>query len=462
MIQTQAEPYVGTAYLNGAAKSAGHEFVLHLGTDLTEINETIEKEKPDLIGFSCMTCFYTEMVTIARDIKKRTSAAIIMGGPHPTLFPDIIDEPAIDIICRGEGEYALIDLLDAIEKKTPIEKIKNLWVKRNGKVHKNELRPLADPLDDLPLIDWTCYIGTPVPNLAPVAFPIRGCPYSCSYCFNEKTRELYKGKGCYVRHFSVDRTIEEIKQAFKVFAPSPLVFTSDSFGFDLKWMDELFSRYTKLTKLPFVLLFRPELATEECVSIIAKYKCMSVAIGVESGSERVRKEILNRHYSNQMLVDVANRFHRHSIKFRTYNMIGLPTETEREVWETIDINIAMKADFPRGAIFTPFPNTKIVELAMEKGYLDRSFSYEDVPNTILSTTVLKRVDKDLIRNQLYFFQSAIIFPKLKGFFKKLTRMKPNILFRLWFYFIYASLHRKLEGRKLIPYIKYLYLNRRYV
>jgi len=461
MIQLQNAPYFGTAYLNSAVKAAGYKFGLLLSNQTSEIITHIAKEKPNIIGISCMSCFVKETIQICDSIKKVYDIPIVLGGPHPTLFPDIINEKSIDIICRGEGEFATVDLLAAIDKKKSYLHIKNLWVKSKNKIYKNPLRPLVNPLDKVPLIDWSCYKNTAVLHNAPTVSLIRGCPFNCSYCFNQTTRQLYQGLGPYIRHFSVERSIKEIKAALKYFSHSPLIFNSDTYGIDLPWMDKVLKAYSKITDLPFVLILRPELVTQECVNIIAKYKCYSVAIGVESGSPRMRHEILNRHYQNQLLLDVAKRLHKKNIKFRTYNMIGLPTETEKEMWQTIDINIKMKTDFPRAAIFTPFPGTKIVDLAIDKGYLKSNFSFNDLPDTILDRSVLKKIDRAKIQNTLFFFQSAIIFPQFRNLFKKLINIKPNILFRLWFYFIYAHLHRTFENRKLLDYLRYLYANRHY-
>ncbi len=456
MLQQQIMPYAGTAYLNGAVKTSGHDFVLHLGSDIDDILNEVSREEPDCIGFSCMTGLHNKALEIATDIKKNFDIPIIMGGPHATLFPDVIKEPSIDIICRGEGEFSIIDLLDAIERQQSYNTIENLWVKDGRDVHKNEMRTYPETLDDIPLIDWTCYDGTAVKKHSPVAFLVRGCPYSCSYCFNEGLRNMTKNLGKYIRAFSVDRSIQEIKQALDFFENNPVVFTSDTFGIDLEWMESLFERYTNMTDLPFVLLLRPELASENTINILKKYNCYSVAIGVESGSERVRKEILNRKYSNQRLLTVAENLHNAGIKFRTYNIIGLPTETEDELWKTIELNIKMKTDFPRGAIFTPFPETKIVDIAKEHGYIDEHFSYDSIPDTILSHSILKNIDHDRIKNSLYFFQTAIIMPRLKNVLRGLSHYKPNILYKAWFSFIYLYLLRKSERKKLIPFISFLF------
>lgn len=461
MVQIQVAPYVGTAYLSAAAKQAGHEFIVHLVNGRQRMIGEIDSAKPDLIGFSCMTPLVGETLSLASEIKKHFDLPIILGGPHPTLFPEVIQETPVDIVCRGEAEETLAELLTAIDGGTPYTHVRNLWVKQRGEVHQNPLRPFTDPLDGVPLIDWSCYSGTPALNSPPIAFPIRGCPFSCSYCFNAPLRQTYRGLGRYVRHFSAARAVQEVQEAVKFFTPSPVLFASDSLGLDLPWTEEFLDIYSRLILLPFVFLIEPHLATDKFIDLIARHRCKCAALGVESGSERVRTKVLNRRYTNQELVAVAERFHRRNIKIRTYNMIGLPTETEAELWETIEINVKMKTDFPRGAIFTPLPGTEIVDLAKREGYLDEDFSFRSIPTTILATTVLKKLDRDRISNSLCFFQTAILFPKLTMFIKFLIRRRPNALYRLWFGVVYAYLHRKSEGRKLIPYIRYVLSNAKF-
>lgn len=463
MIQIQSAPYCGTAYLNAAAKTHGHQFILCLSTDKNIILETIKKEKPDIIGFSCLSCFMKQTLAICGEIKKEyKKIPIILGGPHPTLFPDVIHEPSIDIICRGEGEFTLIDLLDLMDKNKSYVHIKNLWVKTKTKIWKNPLRPLIYPLDLAPVIDWSCYKNTPVLRYgSPTVFLIRGCPFSCNYCFNATTRELYHHLGPYVRHFSVKRSLQEIQAALEAFPPNPVIFSSDSFGIDLPWMDELFREYTKMSTRPFCILMRPELTTPACIQILAKYKCFSISIGVESGSQRVRRDVVQRNYTNAYLLSMAKCLHKYHIKFKTFNMLGLPTETEDEMWETIHINVLMKPEYPRAAIFTPFPGTTIVDIAKKYGYLNQDYNFDDLPPTILDRTVLKKLNAEHVQNTLFFFQTAIKFPALIPLIKKLIHCKPNILFRLWFYLVYAWLNGESEKRSLITYIPYLYANRVY-
>ncbi len=464
MIQIQAYPYIGTAYLNAAARSAGHTMVLHLGNNINNILKVIQREQPDCIGFSMMTSFMNEILAIARKIKEQKKILMVAGGPHPTLFPDIIKDPSIDAICRGEGEFAIIDLLDALDQNKPLDNIANLWVKRNGEIIRNPIRPLVENLDTIPLIDWSCYVGTPVLTSSPLVFPIRGCPYSCTYCFNESMRKIYQGLGPYVRCFSTERAIEETKQALKYFQESPVFLCSDTFGIDTDWMEEFLKCYTKLTSQPFILLLRPELATEHVIKIISQYNCHSVAIGVESGSERVRREILNRRYTNELLLRVASNLHNAGIPFKTYNMLGLPTETEDEMWETIDLNIQMKADVPRAVIFTPLPNTKIVDIAIHHGCLEPDFDIKDIPASSLQGSIIKGIDNTILLSTLYLFQTAVLLPRFRDVFRKRSLRKPSLVLKLWFYivyvyYLYVYLYGKIRLKYFFSFTKFMWANR---
>jgi hypothetical protein len=135
-----------------------------------------------------------------------------------------------------------------------------------------------------------------------------------------------------------------------------------------------------------------------------------------------------------------------------------PTETEDELLETIKLNIEMRTDFPRAAIFTPFPGTKIVDLAKDHGLLPKDFNFDNVPSTILGHTILDNINRKLVDNYLCLFQSSVIYPWLYKYLKRLVRLRPNPIYRAWFYAVYAYLHSKSEKRGFINYIKYIAAN----
>ncbi|HLE17951.1 MAG TPA: cobalamin-dependent protein, partial [Syntrophales bacterium] len=143
--------YPGTGYLSAILRKHGHSTRVIIEESPRRI---VKRLLPgDIAAFSVMTGMHHWALGIASHIKKTLGLMTVFGGPHPTYFPDVIEKDAADIICRGEGEYALLDLANAIDNERDFDKIANLWVKSAGTIHKNPLRPLIDDLDTLPLQD---------------------------------------------------------------------------------------------------------------------------------------------------------------------------------------------------------------------------------------------------------------------------------------------------------------------
>ena len=115
----------------------------------------------------------------------------VFGGPHPTFFPEMIEKEGVDAVCIGEGEYAMLELMNRLEQGKPADDIQNFWIKSNGTTKKNMVRPLIEDLDELPFLDRELmYEGDKDLKLSRNKgfFAGRGCPYRCTYCFNHTHR----------------------------------------------------------------------------------------------------------------------------------------------------------------------------------------------------------------------------------------------------------------------------------
>ncbi len=127
----------GIAYLSRYLKNAGHSVsLLHLTSvpSKADFQHRIAATKPDLVGFSVIYHFFPIVGRWAKWTKEITAAPVILGGPYPTLDPEtVISDPSVDMLCRGEGEAALPELCDALEKGTGPAPVKNIWYKENGK-----------------------------------------------------------------------------------------------------------------------------------------------------------------------------------------------------------------------------------------------------------------------------------------------------------------------------------------
>ena len=141
---------LGIMYLSSVLKEAGHQVDIAIAKDVfTEM----ERFKPHIVGFSVMTGSQDIFIKLSREIKKKFNTLTLMGGPHPTFFPEVIEEPGLDMICIGEGEGAMVDLANRMERGEPVTDIENLWIKKDGNIYKNGIRPFISDLGTIPFPD---------------------------------------------------------------------------------------------------------------------------------------------------------------------------------------------------------------------------------------------------------------------------------------------------------------------
>ena len=201
----------GVGYLSAVLKKAGHHtLLLHLEKEVSQkwLLAQVEQFSPDLIAISTTTNQFPYARKYAGWIKAAHHAApIIYGGIHPTLQPEeVISDPATDVVCIGEGEYPLLELVGRLESGKDILDVPGLWVKRDGQIYRNPRPPLLQDLDQLPLPDREVFdFPLILRRWSGVADVIsgRGCPYNCAYCCSPSLRKLFAGLGKFVRRHSV-------------------------------------------------------------------------------------------------------------------------------------------------------------------------------------------------------------------------------------------------------------------
>lgn len=433
--------FVGPMSLSAILKKNGHECDVFIqGYDKDIIKSAIDA-KPDVIAFSCTTGVHKWACKIAKKIKEKYDCIILMGGPHPTYFPDIIKEESIDIICRGEGEYAFLELANAIREKKPIRGIKNLWVKEKGRIYKNDLRPLNQNLDDLPYMDRSLYYNYRFLRNSPrkTFFTTRGCPFNCTFCHNPALKKLYKGKGNYIRRRSAEKVIDEI---LKVKAKYPLKMVhmiDDHFALDYNWVKKFLKLYKEKVKLPFGCSIRPGSVTEEIVKIMHQAGCERVYFSIETGNERLRNEILKKGVTNKQIIYTAKLMKKYKIKFKVYNMLGLPGETLEDAFLTVKLNRLVKTDYPVCSVLHPYPKTEIYDYFLKEGYIEKSFSPDDHSMSFWIEPKKTKIKKEIMNLHKFFFY-AVKFPWLDPVIKQLIKLPQNKIFDLLFLVGYAYIY----------------------
>lgn len=446
-IQFASGYYIAPMLLSSVLKKHGHNTSILVESDDARILNHIKQLRPDIIAFSCTTGNHIWAARIARKIKQSFDVVTIAGGPHPTFFPDFIEEQGIDVVARGEAEFAIAEMVDNIQNGKDITSINNLWVKKNNKVYKNDLRDLLENLDKLPYPDRSLYRRNAV--LEGTSFVAgRGCPYNCSFCFNHSSREMYKGKGRYVRIKSPKATIAEIEDVKIKHGLKKVVFDDDIFITDRRWLAEFCRLYRKNIKLPFKCFVRANLVDEELVMMLKESMCETVYFGIESGDQGLRTTILNKAVTDEQLVNAGRLFNKHGIKIGTFNMMGIPTETTEQALKTIRLNRLAKADYPRIMLLQPYPKTKIAEFAVENGYMDQ-FSADEFGVSFLRKSLIKQNNiNELINLQrLAYFA---IKSRLAGIIiKRLAKLPNNRLFDLLFLISLTLMNAKENKESLL-------------
>lgn len=426
--------YNGPMFLSSFLKKHGHQVDLYIGKSASDFFSVMEKDKPDLISFSCMSGMHPWALRVAKELKAKYGTTTAFGGPHPTFFPEIINNAAVDIVCQGEGEYPLLDLLNAIDGHGDITGIQNLWVKKDGNIFKNDMRNLVNDLDTFPDPDRTIYYKYAFlrDNPSKMFLASRGCPYECSFCHNATLQTMYRGKGKYVRLRSPENVVREILDVKEKYGVKIVKFMDDTFTLDKKWLNDFLELFKEKVKLPFFCRVRIGHADEEIVSRLKEAGCHSVFFGVETGVDSIRKDILNKNFSNEQIIETAALLKKYKLKFLTYNMVGIPGETTEQAIETMKLNATIGTDFPWCSIFTPYPGTKIADLIVEKGLVDEDFNSDSFATSYHSSTYLNQGNSKEIVNIHDLFSYGVSFPFLIPFIKTVIKLPPNPIFKLLF------------------------------
>jgi radical SAM superfamily enzyme YgiQ (UPF0313 family) len=380
-LNTQVGFNYGISYISGFLKAKGIE------TGLVNINEKLgyplDRERikkdvlafgPDIIGFSVLTNQYKYALEIARDIKSYTDVPILFGGIHVTMDPvETLMQDEVDLICVGEGEEALAELVAAGNPKG----VANIGRKENGKAVIEPLRPFTDittlPFKDYEIFDFQKIIDAKDGWVGLTAS--RGCPFRCTYCLNHKIIEVYKESGHlprgYIRRHTVDQMIAEIEYLLGHYDRIKMfIFDDDIFTFDKVWLRKFTERYTSVTDIPFVCNAHARIFDDETARLLSDAGCRIVKFGLESGSDRIRRKVLSRYMTNKHIEDAFAIADKYGLHTSAFVMLGLPYETIGDIRETVDLLAAIKPGRFRWSLFFPFVGTKAYSIARSSGQID--------------------------------------------------------------------------------------------
>lgn len=438
---------MGPAYLLSSAKKAGHEGEALILSGSASPLEEIRDYKPQVVAYSAVTGTHQLYFKFNKRVKEYfPNVFTIMGGSHPTYYPECVHYQPIDAICAGEGEGAFVELLNRLaggEKNEDLYDIKNLGFP-HGPI--NPKRDLVGDLDTLPLPDRDS-IFRKAPKMG--NFPLktfmtsRGCPFPCSYCFEPVLKKMYReekafgerkelGKnrgssGKYERRHSIDRVVEEILDLKKRWPVEFIKFEDDLFVLAKNdpWLDEFAQRYPKEVGIPFNALVRVDSINDWMAERLKEAGCVSLNIAIDSANQEVRKRVVHKNFSNEKIVENFYLLRRYGINVFNNMILGLPP-TEPQFSHTIiaddkyaiDLEIAAGVRFSSRSILMPYPGTEIGKYCEEKSYF--KMNVDDFGESLLEKSPLNCFSEEqhnVMKNILYLSGLAVWQPWLAPFIK---------------------------------------------
>lgn len=452
----------GLASISAVLKQGGHEVALYHITYMPDKQEFISNIKKhsdaDIIGFTVRTSAFPDVISFLQWAKEALPSAVTLcGSYHPTLAPDeVIETKNVDIVCIGEGEYAMLELCNSFGTDE-MYAIQSLWFKKaDGSIIKNPVRPCIETLEELPLPDYDLF---DYDNLlssrmkTALVMVSRGCIFSCTYCGNSKLREVYPNRANYARFRSPENAIILLKT---LLAKYPYIkylnFRDAILNMKKEWFNNFIELYKQEIHLPFTGNLRLDLLDEDAIKRLSEAGCYMIDVGIESGDYEMRKKYLHRNMTDEQIISSFKYFRKYKIISLTYNIVGLPYENLKLALKTVKLNALIRPDRSIANVFTPFPMTRLTEIAKEGGFLPEVLDFKRkvflVQPQFSEAQVLFAEAYFSLFQKLYQFAwkmpkplSKAIEGMLDAFFT--TKHKPH----RFFVALYNATHKSVKGMK---------------
>lgn len=371
---------LGLASIGAVLLRAGHEVTV-CDTAIEppqSLKSLLKKNKFDLVGLSATTPLVKNAWELSLQIKKYSRALIVLGGPHPSAMPDeSLKQKGIDMVVRGEGEEAILEIISMLNGQRKKENIFGLSFKNKGKIVHNPTRPLKKNLDDLPFPAYNLFQIEKYSVTQPLrdrqtdkdrAFYImtsRGCPYGCVYCFKGICGRTWRPK-------SAEKVAEEWEYLIKDMGATEIGVQDDVFNLDRKRALRICDLLTKkgLNKVPWITNngIRADKVDLVLLKKMKQAGCKRVAFGVESGLQK----ILDKIQKQLTLFQIEKAFKLAKIaglETMGFFMFGNLDENAKTMEQTIKFALKLNPNIAHFSIATPFPGAPLYEEILKNGQL---------------------------------------------------------------------------------------------
>ena len=423
--------HIAVPYLSAIARQRGWQTLLCV-LDSDNFEEILEKQKPLVVGYSANVIGFDVIRSAHLAANRKYPFTSILGGPQATFSPETFELSGMDAYCIGEGEDAFGEFLDRIEQGQSFDDIPNL-ITRNGN---NPVRSLVRNLDNLPLPDRDITLSHSYLKDTPkkTFYATRGCPYKCAYCCNNLYHELYRGKGQFVRRFSVERIIAEIEQVKSSYRTDFVKFGDDCFALRADpWLEEFSEKYSRRIAVPFNCYLRLDTVDDDLLILLKKAGCYSVHLSVDSTSKHVREKVLKRNMRDIDIEGTLRKIHFYGINTWVNFMLAAPESTLEDDMATIAMSKKGRVTYPSYSTTVPMYGTDLYDYCLEHDLLDASDHKSDMTGCSDRTTLTCFSDKEKdIRYNIYLlgaFISKLPFPLDRMAVQMIKILPPNDLFK---------------------------------
>ncbi len=380
---------------------AEHQVTIHETDVFEDFQKKVQSFSPDLIAISATEDLFPIAISLLRSLRDRPRT--VLGGVFATFAGELaLSYPEIDMVCVGEGENCIVDLCERMEKGQSYDNVTNLWLKK-GHGHAGALRrtqtsdglvglslrrsddgiiknSISKPvrMEDAPLPDIGIFedarLYRPMAGKVYRMLPVethRGCPYTCAFCNSPSQEALYEKETnvAFFRKKDFESVRKEILYYRDVWNAEYLYFWADTFfAYTNKEFDQFCDMYQDIG-LPFWCQTRVETLTTYRVQRLKDVGLHRVALGLEHGNEKFRREVVDRRMTNDLIVRNMKILNDVGVPYSVNNIIGFPTETYDLAWETMTLNRRIDADNHNCYSFSPFHGTPLRDMAEKLGYL---------------------------------------------------------------------------------------------
>lgn len=376
----EVQPPLGLGYIASSVKNIAEVKIIDAIRDnltIAQLISLIRKSSFDIIGLQCYTVDFNTVKIITKSIRKISPKSIIVvGGPHPTLAPqDTLNSLEVDYAFLGDSEISFQMFVEAIKKnklnRKTLKKIPGIAY-REGKLIKTNAIKYPENLDDY-LPSWELYDIKRYPlaphggfcKQSPTA-PIiitRGCPFNCDYCGG------YKISGRRIRSHSVDFVINQIEILVRKYGIREIHIEDDNFTMKREFVEEFCE---KLIQKDFGITWtcpngvRLDTLDRPLLMLMKKSGLYSLSVGIESGSDRIRK-IMRKNLNTQTIEEKVNLIKSCGIDIIGFFIVGYPEETIDEIKQTIAFACRLPLKRATFSAFKPFPGTDAYERLLNRG-----------------------------------------------------------------------------------------------